>query len=112
MLWPGGLVLIPPDDVLRDGSLRMKFPWWRGPGVRGAFEIRGYETHLGVAIRAHAGGYGHTGFNASAIIFPGEGCYQITATVDGDRLAFVTWVRSCEAEDVPPVLRDAAICRL
>jgi hypothetical protein len=51
----------------------MKFPWWRGPGIRGHLHIRGHELTLGVPVRADARGYGDTGFNASGIVFPIEG---------------------------------------
>jgi hypothetical protein len=94
-LWPHGLVVVPPDDIGPDGSLEMKFPWWRGPAVRGHLFITGREVESGLPIRAHAGGYGATGFNASGIVFPVEGCYRITGQVGATELTFVTLVRTC-----------------
>ena len=44
VLWPDGVVEFVPDGpgaLLEDGSLAMKFPWWRGPGVLGPLEITG-----------------------------------------------------------------------
>jgi len=112
VLWPGGLVLVPPDDIRPDGSLGMKFPWWRGPSIRGHLHIRGHELTLGVPVRADARGYGDTGFNASAIVFPVEGCYRIRGAADGAVLSFVTMVRSCSAlAELPTSQRRAyAIC--
>jgi len=113
ILWPRGLVLVPPDDVGRDGSLGMKFPWWRGPGVHGRLHIRGQELAVGVPVRADTGDYGHTGFNASEIIFPVAGCYQITGEADGATLTFVTMVQPCSALwDLPVSQRKHySICR-
>jgi hypothetical protein len=96
-LWPHGLVLVPPDDIGRDGWLGMKFPWWRGPGVRGHLHISGYEIASGESIRAQTSGYGVTGFNATGIFFPTEGCYRVTGEADGTELTFVTLVRTCSA---------------
>jgi hypothetical protein len=94
-LWPRGLVLVPPDDVRGDGSLGMKFPWWRGPGVHGRLHISGRELTTGIPVRADTGGYGDTGFNASGIVFPVAGCYEITGEADGATLTFVTMVQPC-----------------
>jgi len=112
VLWPNGLVLVPPDDIGQDGSLVMKFPWWRGPGVHGHLHIRGHELILGVPVRADASGYGTTGFNASGIVFPVEGCDRIRGEADGAVLSFVTMVRPCAAlaELSPSQRRDYAIC--
>jgi hypothetical protein len=113
VLWPNGLVLVPPDDIRADGWLEMKFPWWRGPGIRGLLHIRGRERTLGLRVQARADGYGLTGFNASAISFPVEGCYEIVARVGGTQLTFITMVRRCSAlDELPPTERDKyTICR-
>ncbi len=112
VLWPGGLVLVPPDDIGPNGSLGMKFPWWRGPAIHGHLHIRGHELSIGVPVRANARGYGDTGFNASGIVFPVEGCYRIHGEADGAVLSFVTMVRSCSvlAELSPSQRRDYSIC--
>jgi hypothetical protein len=112
-LWPHGLVLVPPDDIARDGWLGMKFPWWRGSGVHGHLHISGYEIASGDSIRAHTSGYGVTGFNATGIFFPVEGCYRVTGEADGVELTFVTLVRTCSAlAELPPRERGRySICR-
>jgi hypothetical protein len=42
--------------------------------------------------QAFPGGYGLTGFNASGVIFPTEGCWQVTGHVGRATLTFVTFV--------------------
>jgi hypothetical protein len=67
---PGG-----PGFVLPDGSVAMKFPWWRG--VEGKLTIQGRRLDAAAApLRAEVPeGYGDTGFQASEIIFPTTGCW-------------------------------------
>jgi hypothetical protein len=113
VLWPNGLVYVPADNIDPDGSLGMKFPWWRGADVHGALHIQGHELSLRLPIRAEIpDGYGDTGFQASGIIFPVEGCYEIVGAAGGDDLTFVTLVRSCSAlAELPPSVRaNYAIC--
>jgi hypothetical protein len=113
VLWPNGLVFVPPDDIGPDGSLGMKFPWWRGSDVHGALHIRGHELRLGLMIRSEVSdGYGDTGFQASAIIFPVDGCYEIVGQAEDAELTFVTLVRPCSALAgmTPSVRARYAIC--
>jgi hypothetical protein len=73
----------------------MKFPWWRGENVRGSLEITGLRLD-GAAPPAFgdvSDGYGDTGFQASAIFFPTEGCWEITGSVGDAELTFVQYVR-------------------
>jgi hypothetical protein len=106
VLWPHGLVVVPADDIGRDGTLGMKFPWWRGPGVRGYLHIQGEEIGSGLPIGASTAGYGRTGFNASGLTFPQEGCYRVTARAGAAELTFVTLVRTCEVlRELPPQQR-------
>src|SRR5207247_8368004 len=56
VLWPGGLVLVPPDDIGPDGSVGMKFPWWRGSGVHGHLHHRRPARNLGHSDLAYVGG--------------------------------------------------------
>jgi hypothetical protein len=74
--------------------------------------IRGHELSTGVPVRADARGYGDTGFNASGIVFPVEGCYRIHGEADAAVLSFVTMVRSCSAlvELSPAQRRAYGIC--
>jgi hypothetical protein len=75
-----------------DGSLSMKFPWWRG--VRGKLIIEGRRLDASAPpLRASIPeGYGDTGFQATALIFPTEGCWEVTGKVGETRLTFVTRV--------------------
>ena len=112
VLWPHGLVVVPRDDFGRNGALRMKFPWWRGPGVRGALRITGNEVVSGQPVSARTAGYGRTGFNASSISFPEPGCYRITARAGPAEMTFVTLVRTCAVlPELPPQERRRyAVC--
>ena len=103
-LWPHGVVIITSDDVGPDGRLGMKFGWYR--------LTNGYLTITGRRLDAPAspasgltfpGGYGLTGFNASGVMFPTEGCWQITGRVGRVALTFVTFVIKghCDLNAVP-----------
>jgi hypothetical protein len=107
VLWRKGMVVVPLDAVEPDGGLGMKFPWWRAPAVHGVLHITGHELTLGFPVRADVpDGYGDTGFQASGIVFPVEGCYQVTGEAGGARLTFVTMVRPCSAiAAMPPAER-------
>jgi hypothetical protein len=92
-LWPNGVVIMTRDDVGPDGQLGMKFGWYR--------LTSGYLTITGRRLDAPAppasgltfpGGYGPTGFNASGVTFPTEGCWQVTGRVGRVALTFVTFV--------------------
>jgi hypothetical protein len=81
-----------PDDVLEDGSLSMKFPWWRG--VDGKLTIEGRRLD-GAARPLRSDipdGYGDTGFQPTALIFPTEGCWEVVGRVGDKSLKFVILV--------------------
>jgi hypothetical protein len=91
--------VLPPTGVIRqaprrDGSIRQKFPWWRG--VPGGLKITGRRIHAASpTLRVNVpDGYGMTGFQASGLIFPREGCWRVTASVGTASLSFVTYVAS------------------
>jgi len=94
VLWPEGTITFAPDtagEIRDDGSLAMKFPWWRGDGVSGSLEIEGRSLDgsaapLGSSIPE---GYGDTGFQASTIIFPEAGCWEVTGRAGAAELTFV-----------------------
>jgi len=103
-LWPNGVVIMTRDDVGPDGRLGMKFGWYR--------LTSGYLTITGRRLDAPAppltaetmpGSYGLTGFNASGVIFPTEGCWQVTGRVGRVALTFVTFVIKghCDLNAVP-----------
>ena len=98
-LWPDGTVVFRPGGagfVLEDGSLSMKFPWWRG--VKGKLSIEGHRLNdSALPLRAKIpDGYGMTGFQASALIFPTEGCWKITGRAGDASLMFVIRVVKIE----------------
>lgn len=115
VLWPNGLIEFGPGrpgHIGDDGSLTMKFPWWRGEGLQGSLKITGRRLD-GEAPRASGhipDGYGDSGFQASGIIFPTEGCWEITGSVDDVTLTFVVYVRIAqEAESLRNAARSIAI---
>jgi hypothetical protein len=100
-LWPHGVVIITPDDVDPDGRLGMKFGWYRLTSGFLAITGRRLDASAPPASGA-ASGYGLTGFNASGVIFPTEGCWQVTGRVGRVTLTFVTFVIKghCDANAV------------
>lgn len=93
-LWPGGEIQFHPSgpgEIRPDGSLAMKFPWWRGEGIHGPIEVSGRRLdRRGSGVTAEMpADYGDTGFQASALVFPSEGCWQVTARVGDAELSFV-----------------------
>jgi hypothetical protein len=90
-LWPHGVVIITPDNVDQDGRLEMKFGWYRL--TSGFLAITGRRLDAPApSASGRASGYGLTGFNASGVIFPTEGCWQVTGRVGRVTLTFVTFV--------------------
>jgi len=94
VLWPDGRIPFDPSgpgEIRDDGSLAMKFPFWRGEGIRGQLMIGGrrLDGDSPPAFGEIPEGYGDTGFQASAIVFPAPGCWEITARADGAGMSFV-----------------------
>lgn len=89
-----GKVLIMPQDVRPDGSLRMKLPWWRGPGAEGELTIQGRRLDASAAPLGSdiPFGYGNTGVQATDLRFPTEGCWEVTGRAGESQLTFVTLV--------------------
>ncbi|MDF1499877.1 MAG: hypothetical protein P1P76_05340 [Anaerolineales bacterium] len=93
-LWPDGEIIFSPDgpgEMRPDGSLAMKFPWWRAQGVEGAIKISGrrLDQPAGGSLTAEMpDGYGDTGFQASALVFPSEGCWEVAARAGEAELIF------------------------
>jgi len=82
-LWPNGTVLFQPGGagfVTRDGSLGMKFGWRRG--VSGQLKIDGRRLDaVAPALRSEVpSGYSDRGFQATYVIFPTEGCWEVTGS--------------------------------
>jgi hypothetical protein len=91
ILWPRGTAPIPPDVVQRNGWLYLKVPWWRGPGSEGRVRIHGRRLDQPAPVlRSDVSvGYGNSGFQASAMLFPTIGCWQITARAGRGSLTMV-----------------------
>ena len=91
-LWPNGVVVIEPSMVMSDGTLGMKWPWWRE--VVGPLAIEGERIDASAPLLGSQipDGYGDSGFQASGLLFPTEGCWQVTGRVGEESLTFVTWV--------------------
>jgi hypothetical protein len=111
-LWVGGLsthgvVIITPDNVDPDGRLGMKFGWYMLTG--------GHLTITGQRLDAPAppssgqafSGYG-PGFSSSGVIFPTEGCWQVTGRVGKTALTFVTFVIKGHCDLSAVLMRCAA----
>lgn len=93
-LWPAGMALVPRQDVRSDGSMEVKFPWWRGSGVRWPLTITGrrLDAPAPPATAYLPGGYEAMNFQASGVIFPSAGCWEVTGQAVGAKLTFVTLV--------------------
>jgi hypothetical protein len=89
---PGG-----PGLIEKDGSLGMKSVWWRG--IRGELRIHGRRLDAESSpLRARIPtGYGETGFQPITLIFPSEGCWEITGELGQVTLSFVTQVKRVTA---------------
>jgi hypothetical protein len=91
-LWPHGHVRATRDNVNRQGAIFMKFPWDRA--VKGRLHITGRRIDAEAPpLRALLSDYGLTGFQPSTLVFPTEGCWEVTGRVGGRAsLTFVTRV--------------------
>lgn len=93
-LWSNGTLTFKlggPGCVATDGSLLMKWPWWRG--VRGSLTVRGRSLDgASGAVRAATLPYGDMGFQPSALVFPGPGCWEVIGQVAEVSLSFVVLV--------------------
>jgi hypothetical protein len=94
-IYPGGTVVFKPGGggfVESDGSLGIKWPWWRG--VVGALKIAGRRLDAPAPpLRSDIpAGYGDSGSLPTALIFPQPGCWEITGTAEKASITFVTRV--------------------
>jgi hypothetical protein len=97
-LWPNGTVIFKPGGagfITGDGALGMKFGWTRG--VRGKLKVSGHRLDGAAAplLLEANDGYGDFGFQASYLIFPTPGCWEVNAQVgerEDSKIMFVTKV--------------------
>jgi hypothetical protein len=75
-----------------NGAIAVKFPWTRGVTGQLRISVRRLDGD-GPALRSWVpNGYGRTGFQSTAIVFPTTGCWVVTGRVGGASLTFVTKV--------------------
>jgi hypothetical protein len=88
----GGVIPAAKSNQQPDGSIGMKFPWWRGDV--GELKISGVRLDAAAPpLRADVPrGYGATGFQASGVFFPTDGCWEVTGRVGSAALTFVVMV--------------------
>jgi hypothetical protein len=81
-----------PGFVTSDGALGMKFGWQRH--LRGTLTVEGRRIDgAAAALRSEVNpGYGDIGFQASYLIFPTPGCWEVTGRVGDASLTFITRV--------------------
>jgi len=93
-LFPNGVVEFSPRGpgfVLSDGSLMMKFPWWRKADA--PLEITGRRLDATAPpLRVEIGRSGDVHMVPTYIIFPTTGCWEVTGKVGEVSLVFVTKV--------------------
>ena len=93
VLWPDGRVIFRPGGSgfsFPNGALEMKFPWWRL--VKGHLRIEGHRLdNPAPPLQAHIPeGYGDLGFQATGLVFPTVGCWEVTGRIGEGHLTFVT----------------------
>ena len=91
-LWANGVIIAEPSFVEPDGSIGMKFGWYRVTPGQLTISGRRLDAPAPPARGSAPRGYGEAGFQASGVYFPTEGCWEITGTVGSTTLTFVTFV--------------------
>ena len=83
-LWTRGVVVSGDGERRSDGSVTVKYGWWRG--LDGNVSIRGRRTDGNAAAIASEGpdGYDERGFQPSLITFPTPGCWEIVGRVGNE----------------------------
>jgi hypothetical protein len=106
VLWPDGKVMMEQHNLEADGSLSMKWGWVRA--VTGPLTIEGHrlDAEAGPLRADIPDGYGDTGFQVSALIFPTTGCWEVTGWVGESSLTFVTEVLFEGATPTPIAIQD------
>jgi hypothetical protein len=97
-LWRRGRLVAARDgsrwgQIMPDGSIWAKVGWWRA--VPGRLTIQGERLDAAAPpLRAEVpAGYGSTGFQATGLIFPTQGCWRVVGNLAGQQLEFVVFVK-------------------
>jgi hypothetical protein len=96
-LWPGGVINADAGFINEDGSVGMKFGWWRAAPGKLRITGRRLDAPAPPARATVPDGYGETGFQSSGVDFPTEGCWEVTGVLPTTRLTFVTLVKKKRA---------------
>ena len=107
-LWPDGTVVFKPGGpgfITRDGWLGMKFGWRRGIPGRLIIEGRRLDAAAPPLRSEVPGGYGDRGFQATYVLFPTPGCWEVTGRVGDAKVTFIT--RVVKIGDGPAWRRDS-----
>jgi hypothetical protein len=95
-LWPDNVVRARWSDLEVDGSIGVNFGFYRS--AHGSLSVSGRRLDSPApAARAYIpSGYGDSGFQTTRIFFSAAGCWEVTATVGGESLTFVTAILAPE----------------
>jgi hypothetical protein len=91
-LGPDGVIAADPQLVESDGSIGWKLGWWRIAPGQLAITGRRLDASAPPLRASVPDGYGTRGFQASGVNFSTEGCWEVTGTIGGSKLTFVTFV--------------------
>ncbi len=91
-LYPKGIVHATAEDVQEDGPIAIKFGWWRETKGRLAIDGRRLDETESLLRARVPTGYGKRGFQSTALIFSGPGCWEVTGSLGVAKLTFVTRV--------------------
>jgi hypothetical protein len=88
-----GTVPVDREHVLADGEFGgMKWAWYRFVPGKLTIEGRRLDGPAGPLRADIPDGYGVMGFQVSGLIFPTDGCWEVTGRVGDASLTFVTYV--------------------
>ena len=90
---PDGSVTAYPGRLRANGSIRSKFLWRRAKKGSGRLWIMGHSQPGTRQFRIDTGdAFPWRKFVPSSMIFPGPGCWSVTAKSGKARISFVAWV--------------------
>jgi hypothetical protein len=87
-----GVIHADSRSIEADGSIGSKFGWWRITSGTLAITGRRLDAPAPPLRASIPDGYGSSGYQSSGVSLPTEGCWEITGTVGGQSLSFVTFV--------------------